>query len=158
MGLETTRSHSRGAWETSSLPLCHSHPSKPPGNPHSEKPRPRPPTKEPQTARPSSSPLMPQPKRVSDTMRVIHQRLWMNGPTNKEPVTLRLIKRHLGAPGWLSGFSLWLLVAAQVMMSWFMGSSPASGSALPAQSPLGILSVSLSVCPFPTCTSLSLSK
>ena len=39
-----------------------------------------------------------------------------------------------GVPGWLSQLSVWLLTWAQVMMSWFMGSSPQAGSALTALS------------------------
>ena len=46
------------------------------------------------------------------------------------------------------------LTSAQVMISRFMSSNPASGSALPVQHLLGILSL----CPSPTCSlSLSLS-
>ena len=64
-----------------------------------------------------------------------------------------------GAPGWLSGLSVQLLVSAQVMISRFMASSPASGSVLTAQSLLGILSLSSSPCAPPLLTlSLSLSK
>ena len=47
-----------------------------------------------------------------------------------------------GVPGCFSQLSVLLLVSAQVMISWFMSSSPASGSALTAQSRLGILSLS----------------
>ena len=47
---------------------------------------------------------------------------------------------------------------AQVMISWFVGSSPASHSALIVQNLLGF-SLSLSLCPSPTCAfCLSLSK
>ena len=35
-----------------------------------------------------------------------------------------------GAPGWLSWLSIQLLISARVMVSWFMGSRPESGSAL----------------------------
>ena len=35
---------------------------------------------------------------------------------------------HSGAPGWLSQFSVGLLISVQVMISWFMGLSPTSGS------------------------------
>ena len=38
-----------------------------------------------------------------------------------------LKKRHLGGPGWLSWLSIRLLILAQVMISWFMGSSPVLG-------------------------------
>ena len=50
-----------------------------------------------------------------------------------------------GAPGWRSQLSIQLLISAQVMVSWLMGSSPALGSVLTVQSLLGILSLSL--CP-----------
>ena len=60
------------------------------------------------------------------------------------------LKKELGgAPGWLSGLSVPLLVSAQVMISQFVGSSPTSGSALTAQSLLEILSLPL--CPSPVC-------
>ena len=39
---------------------------------------------------------------------------------------------------------LWLLISAQVMISWFVGSSPEWSSVLTAWSLLGILSLSLS--------------
>ena len=66
----------------------------------------------------------------------------------------------LGVPGWLNRLSVWLLVSAQVMISWFMGLSPSSGSVITAWSLLGILSfsLSLSLCPSPAyALSLSLS-
>ena len=50
--------------------------------------------------------------------------------------------------------SVQLLISAQVMISWFMGSSPVSSSVLTAQSLLGILSTSVSASPL---LSLSLS-
>ena len=68
------------------------------------------------------------------------------------------MKRQIGAPGWLSPLSTGLL--AQVMISLFVGSSPASGSVLTAQGlepasdsclplfappPLGLFFVSLSL-------------
>ena len=65
-----------------------------------------------------------------------------------------------GAPEWLSRLSARLLVSVQVMISWFMSSSPALGSVLTAWSLLGILSLppSLSL-PLPLLApSLSLSK
>ena len=49
-----------------------------------------------------------------------------------------------GASGWLSRLSIQFLVLAQVMISRFIGSSPASGSVLRERSLLGILSLSLS--------------
>ena len=55
----------------------------------------------------------------------------------------------LGVPGWFSQLSLWLLVSAQVMISQFVSSSPASGPVMSPQSLLGILSLSLSLCPLP---------
>ena len=54
-----------------------------------------------------------------------------------------------GTPGWLSRLSDQLLTPAQVMISRFVGSSPASGSALTVWSLLLILSLSLSLCPSP---------
>ena len=66
-----------------------------------------------------------------------------------------MIKKILGAPGWLSVKHLTL---AQVMISQFMGSSPALGSVLTAQSLEPTKdSVSLSLCPSPA-YSLSLSQ
>ena len=41
-----------------------------------------------------------------------------------------LVDMSLGAPGWLSQLSVWLLVLAQVTISWVMESSPTLGSAL----------------------------
>ena len=60
-------------------------------------------------------------------------------------------------PGWLSQLRAGLLVWAQVMISQFMRSSPMWGSALAAQSLLGILSLPLSVPPAYTCALFSLS-
>ena len=57
-----------------------------------------------------------------------------------------------GAPGWLSWLSIQLLVLAQVMISQFMGLSPASGSVLNTCSESGAcfgFCVSFSVCPSP---------
>ena len=48
----------------------------------------------------------------------------------------------MGAPGWLSQLRVQLLISAQVMISWFVSLSPASG---PELSLLGILSLSLSL-------------
>ena len=42
------------------------------------------------------------------------------------------MKSNAGAPGWLSGLNH--LTSAQVMISWFMSSSPSSGSVLTAES------------------------
>ena len=67
-----------------------------------------------------------------------------------------------GAPGGLSQMSIRLLISAQVMISWFVGLIPVSGSMLAAQSLFGILSLSLSLChpppPAPLTCSLSLSQ
>ena len=52
-----------------------------------------------------------------------------------------------GVPGWLSRLSVWLLIPAQVMISGFVSSSPASNSALTVWSLLGILPLSLSAPP-----------
>ena len=54
-----------------------------------------------------------------------------------------------GAPGCLSRLGIWFLVLAQIMISWFLSLSPASGSVLTVWSLLGILCL---------CLSLSLSK
>ena len=49
-------------------------------------------------------------------------------------------KMHrIGAPGWLSWFSIRLLILARVMISQFVGLSPMSGSVLSMWSLLGIL-------------------
>ena len=55
-------------------------------------------------------------------------------------VVMSPIKNRTGAPGWLRGSSVGFLVSAQALISWFLGSSPASGSALSAWN---------SVCPSP---------
>ena len=62
-------------------------------------------------------------------------------------------------PVWLSQLSIRPLVLAQVMISWIVRSSPASGSVLIVWSQLGILSLPLflSLCPSPP-HSLFLSK
>ena len=60
-----------------------------------------------------------------------------------------------GATGWLSRLSVPLLTSTQVMMSWFVSSSPTLGSVLSAQSLLGILSPAVTVPP-PLALSLSL--
>ena len=70
------------------------------------------------------------------------------------------LKQHsLGAPRWLSRLVVCLLMSAQVMISQFVSSSPASGSVLMARSlepALDSVSPSLSVWPSPNHT-LSLS-
>ena len=50
-------------------------------------------------------------------------------------------------PRWLSHLSIWLLVLAQVMISWFVNWSPTSAFKLTVQSLLRILSPSLSAPP-----------
>ena len=62
------------------------------------------------------------------------------------------IQGVLGVRAWLSCLSVWLLILAQVMISWFMNLSPVSGSELTEWSLLGILSLhlSLSLCLSPT--------
>ena len=51
------------------------------------------------------------------------------------------LEKERGVPGWLSQLSIWLLISAQAMISWFMSSNPASGSVLTVRSLLGILSL-----------------
>ena len=58
------------------------------------------------------------------------------------PVIYLKVQGHLG-----SSVGVQLLISAQVMVSRFVRSSPASGSMLTAWSLLGILSVPLSLCP-----------
>ena len=69
-------------------------------------------------------------------------------------------QRSPGAPEWLSWLSARLLVSVQVMISWFMSSSPALGSVLTAWSLLGFLSLppSLSAPPLDCTISLSLKR
>ena len=55
------------------------------------------------------------------------------------------IKKWTGVPGWLGQLNVWHLISAQFMISQFLGSSPASASALLAQSMIGILSLSPSL-------------
>ena len=66
------------------------------------------------------------------------------------PVNFIIFKVNytIGVPGWLSWLSFQLLVLAQVMISRFMSSSPASGSVLTVQSCLGFF-LSFSLCPSP---------
>ena len=68
----------------------------------------------------------------------------------------QLVNSVIGAPGWLSWLSVQLLISAQVMISWFLRSSPMLSFVLTAWSLFGILSLS----PFisvPPSLSLSLS-
>ena len=58
----------------------------------------------------------------------------------------------VGAPGRLSRLSIRLFISAQVVSSWFVSLGPISGSTLTVQSLLGILSLSLSLCPSAACT------
>ena len=68
-----------------------------------------------------------------------------------------LFKRLLlGVPGWFSWLYVSFLTLAQVTILGFVGSSPASSSALTVRSLLGILSLSLSLCSHPCSCSLSL--
>ena len=66
-------------------------------------------------------------------------------PVGQERVEVRLKVGRTRAPGWLSVLSIWLLILAQVMISWLVGSNPASGSVQIAQSLCGALSLSLSL-------------
>ena len=52
-----------------------------------------------------------------------------------------------GALGWLSWLSVWLLISAQVMISQSVDTSPMLGSELSVQKLLGILFLSLFLCP-----------
>ena len=54
------------------------------------------------------------------------------------------VKKRTGAPQWLRWLSIQLLILAQGTISWFVSSSPTSGSLLSAKSPLSILCVPLS--------------
>ena len=54
-------------------------------------------------------------------------------------------KEILGTPGWLSRLSVRLSLSAQAMISGFCEFEPALGSALAAQSLLGILYLALSL-------------
>ena len=85
-------------------------------------------------------------KRVGDKMIIQH----IDAMTPKVEINLG----HLDGS---AGLSIRLLTLARVMISWFMSSSPTSGSVLAVQSLLGILSPSLSVLPL-LALSLSLSK
>ena len=62
-----------------------------------------------------------------------------------------------GAPGWCSQLSIWLMISAQVVVSQFVSSSAASGSALMSESLLGVLSLLFSDPP-PLVLFLSFSK
>ena len=78
----------------------------------------------------------------------LDSKLFSCGPT---PICFTKKQQTMGVPGWLSWLSIRLLISAQVMISQFTGSGPASVSALTAWSLLGILgfSLSLSLCPSP---------
>ena len=71
-------------------------------------------------------------------------------------MSLLQLEKVIGVPGWLSWWSVWLLILAQVMISRLAALSPRSGSVLTALSLIGILSLPLSALP-PTILSLSLS-
>ena len=73
------------------------------------------------------------------------------------PLNLHILSQESGFLGihfvggtWVAGWGLGVrfLILAQVMISQFIGSSPASGSVLTAQNQLGILFL-LSLCPSP---------
>ena len=76
-------------------------------------------------------------------------RLWPQD-TGKGKEDLR--NETYGAPAWLSWSSIWLLISAQVMIWWFVRSSPTSGSVLTVQSLLGILPLPLSAPLLLVCT------
>ena len=73
-----------------------------------------------------------------------HHGEWFNESSWHLLPFLRISK---GAPRWHSRLSVRLLISAQVMISQFVSSSPASGSVLMVQSLLGILSLPLSAPP-----------
>lgn len=58
----------------------------------------------------------------------------------------------VGTPGWLSWLSTQLSISAQVMISQFASSSPASGSLCCRCRACFRCSVPLALCPSPTCT------
>ena len=68
------------------------------------------------------------------------------------PPNLKMLK-VIGVSGGLHQLSLRFLVLAQVMISWFMSSSSASGSVLTVQSLLGIFSLPVSL-PLPNLCAL----
>ena len=76
----------------------------------------------------------------------------LNSKNNK----IQLENMHKGVPGWLSQLSIRLLILAQVLISWFVISSPESGSEPDRQSLLGVLSLPLSL-PLPCSLTHSLS-
>ena len=65
----------------------------------------------------------------------------------KSILAKKTIKMHARVPGCLSRLSVRLFISAQVMISWFVSSSPAPGSVLTVQSLLGILSLFLCLSP-----------
>ena len=67
----------------------------------------------------------------------IYHHFWMGTGMSHE---ICYIKKS-GALGWLSRLSVRLLTSAQVMISWFMGSSLELGSTLTVQRLLGILAL-----------------
>ena len=62
---------------------------------------------------------------------------------------------EVGAPGWLSRLSIRLSISAQIMISWFMGSSPTLGSVLSLEPAWASSSFPVSLCSSPA-SSLSL--
>ena len=77
--------------------------------------------------------------------------LWLINPSTPwtDDSGLFFKEKMSRSPGWLSQLSIWLLVLAQIMVSWFVRLSPASGSALTAWGLLGMFCL-LSLCPSPT--------
>ena len=75
------------------------------------------------------------------------------GEQNKGPS----VDEWIGTAGWLSQLSFRLLTSAQVTILQFVSSSPTSGSALTAQSLLGILSPLSALPPLVLSLSFSLS-
>ena len=83
--------------------------------------------------------------RVRPTMcqSVKKERNKMVGVQSKDGKNMKL--ETAGVPGWLSQLSNGLLISTQVMISWFLRSSPASDSGLTKRSLLEILSFFLSL-------------
>ena len=84
------------------------------------------------------SPLSLLQRRCSHT----HPSFPINNPSLK--------KKKPGAPGWLHGLSIGLLISAHVMISWFVSSSPHISLCADGAEPAWD-SLSFSFCPSPTC-------
>ena len=78
---------------------------------------------------------------------LVFLKVWFLDQQLQHPQGSLLEMQILGAPGWLSGLSIPLLISALVMISRFM--SPMSGSVLTMWGLLGILSHPLSL-PLPS--------